>query len=129
MKQLRTNRGFTLIEVVVSLFIIAVGIAVASSVGASIKSSADAEKANIALRIAATELDTIRDGGYANVPANGTAFSSAYLSSLASSSASTTNSAYNAKTKLVSAGVSWVDSRGKSRYVSLTTLITQTGGL
>ncbi len=83
---------------------------------------------NNAFRIANSKLDELRAGGYAALPAGGT-FSDPGLANLPQGAASTSVTVWNAKTKQVRAGVSWLGADARTQVVSLTTLITQIGGL
>lgn len=123
-----TRRGFTLIEIVIALFIMSITIAFVAVVTDSIKITRDAAYENISFRIADSKLNELRALGYANLPAGGP-FSDSELSNIPHGLASTTVAVWNAKTKQVTTGVSWVDANARTRYVSLTTLITESGGL
>ncbi len=124
----KTFRGFTLIETLVAVFIVGVSITLFSVVGTLLKNAAEIRFEHTALRVAHTKLDELRALGYAALPPSGI-FSDPLLASIPSASASTSVSTYNTKTKKVVVGVAWVASTGSSRYVSLTTLVTEVGGL
>ena len=126
--QTNDTRGFTLIEIMLALFILSVAIVFATMVVGTIHVTSDSAYENNAFRIADTKLNELRAEGYAALPISGP-FSDASLTSLPSGEASTTVSDWNAKTKQVVTGVSWFGADGKTHYVSLTTLITETGGL
>lgn len=117
-----------MIEMLVALFIMSVAVAFVTIVTGTIKVTRDSTYENIAFRIADNKLDELRAGGYAVLPASGS-FSDTELSSLPQGVASTSITVLNAKTKQVTAGVSWRGADNLTRFVSLTTLITQTGGL
>ncbi len=123
-------RGFSLIEVVVSLFIMSVMLLLLQSVirsGVLVRTS---KSQGIALSIARNKLESLRGGGYAALPPNGS-FPDSLMSTLPPGATTTlTVSAYNAKTAQVTVGVVWLDAGASaSSTVSLSTLITQTGGL
>lgn len=120
-------RGFSLIEIIVSLFIISILIIASQTILFGTPLTQLAKDQDIALTIARNELESVRSGGYDSVPATGS-FSDSLLSSLTSGAGTITVSAYNAKTKHVTVTVTWSE-RGKSQSVSLDTLVTQTGGL
>jgi prepilin-type N-terminal cleavage/methylation domain-containing protein len=122
------RRGFTLIEMLVTLFIMSATFIFVTIVIGTIKTTRDSAYENIAFRIADNKLDELRAGGYGALPANGP-FSVPELSNLPQGVASTSVTSWNAKTKQVVAGVSWQDQGGLARFVSLTTLITESGGL
>ena len=124
----RAARGFTLIEMLVALFIMSVTVAFVTIVTGTIKVTRDATYENAAFRVADNKLDELRAGGYAALPASGS-FSDPALTVLPQGVASTSITDWNAKTKRVSAGVSWQGADGLARFVSLSTLITESGGL
>lgn len=123
-------RGFSLVEVIVSLFMVSVMLLLLQAVVHSGVLVRIAKNHGIALAIVRNELEILRAGGYATLPPNGS-FSDILLSTLPTAATTTlTVSAYNAKTKQVSASVVWLDPGSTaSSTVSLVTLITQTGGL
>ena len=121
-------RGFTLIEMLVAVFVMSVAAAFVTIVTGTIKVTRDSGFESIAFRVATAKLDELRAGGYAALPASG-AFVDPTLTSLPSGIASTSITDWNATTKQVAAGVSWQGADGLARNVSLTTLITQSGGL
>lgn len=121
-------RGFTLVEMLVALFIISVTVVFVLIVVGTITVTRNAMYENVAFRIVDNKLDELRAGGYAVLPANGP-FSNPELLNLPQGVASTSITDWNTKTKQVSAGVSWRDADDFTHFVSLTTLITETGGL
>ncbi|OGG40278.1 hypothetical protein A2118_02240 [Candidatus Kaiserbacteria bacterium GWA2_50_9] len=127
---IRSNnkRGFTLVEIIVALFIMSVGVVFATMVIGTMQVTRDSAFENVAFHIAENKLNELRAGGYAALPANGS-FSDSQLTSLPQSLASTTITTLNAKTKQVATGVSWLGADGQTRVVSLTTLIVESGGL
>lgn len=127
---MRTRRGFSLIEVIVSIFIVGVMLLLLQATlqsGILIRIS---KNQGVALSIAQNKLEELRAGGYAALPSSGT-FSNSLMSTLPQAATTTlTISVYNAKTKLISVGVLWRDPGATaSSTVSLATLITETGGL
>lgn len=125
---IRTVRGFTLVETVIALFVVSVTIAFVTVVTGTIKVTRDSTYENIAFRIADSKLNELRALGYASLPVSG-AFQDGELASIPNGAASTTVTALNEKTKQITAGVSWLGGDAKTKYVSLTTLITESGGL
>lgn len=117
-----------MIEMLVALLIMSVTIVFVTLVVGTIKVSRDSAYESVAFHIAGSKLDELRAGGYASLPANGS-FSSPELANLPQGTASTSVVDWNAKTKQVTAGVSWRGADNLTRFVSLTTLITQIGGL
>ena len=117
-----------MIEMLVALFIMSVAVAFVTIVVGTIKVTRDSTYENVAFRIADSKLDELRAGGYATLPASGP-FSDSGLASLPQGVASTSITDWNAKTKRVTASVSWRGADNLTRFVSLTTLITESGGL
>jgi type II secretory pathway pseudopilin PulG len=125
----RNTRGFSFIEVTIATGIIGLMIvATGTFLGRVPANGREFRDLDVALRIARNEIEALRAGGYAALPASGP-FANDLLSSLASSSASVAVSAYGAETKRVDVSVSWSETNASPRSVSLTTLITQTCGL
>ncbi|MBU6490898.1 prepilin-type N-terminal cleavage/methylation domain-containing protein [Patescibacteria group bacterium] len=126
---MRTSRGFSLIEVIVSIFIVGIMLLLLQAIiysGVLVRTS---KSQGIALAIARNELESLRAGGYAALPSSGS-FSDSLLSSLPNATTTLIVKAYNEKTKQVTANVIWMDAgSAASSTVSLSTLITQTGGL
>jgi prepilin-type N-terminal cleavage/methylation domain-containing protein len=125
-----TNKrhGFSLIEMLVALLIMSVTAAFVTVVMGTVKFTRDVAYENSAFRIADSKLEELRAGGYATLPAGG-AFSDPGLADLPQGAASTSVTVWNAKTKQVRAGVAWFGADGRTHTVSLTTLITESGGL
>lgn len=123
-------RGFSFIEVSISIFIVGVMLLMLQSVvrsGALVRIS---KSQGIALAIARNKLENMRVSGYAALPSSGT-FSDSLMSALPPLATTTfTVSVYNEQTKQVSVSVVWKDPGSTaSSTVSLSTLITQAGGL
>jgi len=122
-------RGFSLIEVTVAIAIIGLMIVTTSTLLQRLPVSGDEVRdQDTALKIARTEIEILRAGGYDALPASGP-FTNPLLSSLTSGSASVTITAYDAKTKQADVRVSWVGTGNTARSMSLTTLIAQTSGM
>ncbi|MDP1689992.1 MAG: type II secretion system protein [bacterium] len=124
----RYKRGFSLVEIVVTLFILSVTAIFATMVIGTIKVTRDSTFENVAFRIADSKLNELRAGGYATLPTSGP-FSDSQLTALPQGLASTTVTDWNAKTKQVVIGVSWFGADSTTHYVSLVTLVTESGGL
>ena len=105
-----------------------VAVVFATIVIGTVKVTRDAALENSAFRIAQSKLSELRATGYAALPSGGP-FPDSELASLPQGAASTTVATWNAKTKRVATGVSWLGADGVTRYVSLETLITESGGL
>jgi prepilin-type N-terminal cleavage/methylation domain-containing protein len=126
-KKNHSQNGFTLIEILVTVFILLLMLVFYASSLSTMRLTRIMQHKDIALRVLEEKMETLRGGGYANLPASGT-FTNTLLDSLPGPSASTTISLYNATTKEILVGVSWIDS-GTTYYVSLSSLITEIGGL
>jgi prepilin-type N-terminal cleavage/methylation domain-containing protein len=125
----RSLRGFSLIEITVSLFMLGVILVLSQSVLNIIPLGALAKHKDIALKIASHQLEELRSLGYENLPASGS-FVNPDLMLLASSTGMHTISDYNDKTKEVSVTVSWIEPSESEPYeIELKTLITEIGGL
>lgn len=122
------TRGFTLVEVTVSIFVIGVMLVASATLLRGVPASRLTLDQNIALAVAQNKLETLRAGGYAALPTTST-FVDTALSALASSTGNITVTAYNSKTKKVDVSVSWREADATAHSIALTTLITETGGL
>jgi prepilin-type N-terminal cleavage/methylation domain-containing protein len=121
------RRGFTLIEVLVTIAIIGAMLVTSQAIRLGAPLVLAAKNQDLALKIAQHEVELLRAGGYSNLPPSGT-FSDTLLASLPSGAGTLTVSTYNPKTKQIVVAVSWSE-KGSARSVSLTTLITEIGGL
>ncbi len=123
------SRGFSLIEVIVSIFIIGVALLLLQALIRGNALIALSKSQGVATAIVRNELESLRSGGYAALPPSGS-FSNILLDTLPFATTTLTVSDYNAKTKQISVSVMWRDpSSVATSTVSLSTLITQTGGL
>lgn len=131
-------RGFSLIESIVSIFIVGVMLLLLQGVLRSAALAQASQHQNAALSIARNELESLRAGGYGALPDSGPFYDS-LLSSLPSATAYLTISDYEEgeesgetgnEIKQVTVRVQWQDPGiTASSTVSLSTLISQTGGL
>lgn len=122
-------KGFSLIEVAVSLFVIGVVIMLASAILKAAPLSRHAKYESVATAIAGGELESLRALGYDALPSSGT-FSNSLMSGLPGGSGAIAVSNFNDKTKTVQVTVSWIEvGATASSSVALTTLVTSIGGL
>lgn len=125
----KINYGFSLLEVIVTLFIIGLVLVLYQAALGKVRLIQYAKNQEIALRVANNKIEELRSGGYSALPSSGS-FSDSQLNSLSNSSASMTITDYNADTKQILVTIQWLDPAGSSlKNISLTTLITKTGGL
>jgi len=123
------RRGFSLIEIVVSLFIFSILLLLFQAVlqgGASVRA---VKNQGVALSVAQNKLEHLRAEGYDALPASGT-FTAPLLVTIPSAVGSLTVGDYNPSTKRVTVTVTWQEpGLAASSTVSLATLITNIGGL
>lgn len=120
--------GFSILEVLISLLIIGAGLVIYTASTNSVILNKNTRHSEIALRIAATKIDSLRTTPFASLPGSGS-FTDPSLASLPNGQANLTVSDFNAKTKEITVVVSWLEpGSNPSHSVSLNTLITQ-GGL
>lgn len=123
------TKGFSLVEVTVAIALIALMIVTTSVLLQRLPvGGREVRDQDIALKIARTQVETLRAGGYDAVPTSGS-FANPLLSSLASSTALLAVSDYNSDVKQVDVTVSWRGANAVMRSVSLTTLIVSESGL
>ena len=127
--KLNSKSGFSLLEVIISLFIIGLILALYQAVLGNVRLIQYAKDQEIALRVANNKMEELRAGGYTALPASGS-FSDSQLNALSSSTAAMAITDFNATTKEVLITIQWREAVGTSaKNISLTTLITKTGGL
>jgi prepilin-type N-terminal cleavage/methylation domain-containing protein len=124
---LKKEAGFSIVEVVIALFILGIVMLVYASASNTLVLNRIAKHQQLAYRIAASELESLRSGGYGSLPASGS-FSDSLLSNLPSGVGSLAVSTYDPKTKQVVVTVTWTESSRPSQAVVLTTLVAE-GGL
>jgi len=123
------SSGFSLVEVTVAIGVIALMIVATAVLLQRLPvSGREVRDQDLALKIAREEVELLRAGGYASLPASGS-FTHPLLASLASSTALLAIADYNEDTKQVTATVSWRGASVVMRSVSLTTLIAEDSGL
>lgn len=121
--------GLTLIEILVSIGILGVMLILFQAVLSGSNLSSFAKNQGLALSVAETKLESLRQGGYAALPASGP-FSASDLSLLPGGSGTLSITDYDAATKRVTVTVSWLGHQSTTPFtLSIDTLITKTGGL
>ncbi len=128
MRFIKNNKGSTLIEVLVSLAVIATTFIIFQATINTVFINRESKHRELALRIAQTEMDDLRALSFANLPASGS-FSNSLLSSLPKSQANITITTTTSQTKQIIVLVTWREPTAKTTStINLTTLKTQ-GGL
>lgn len=124
---LRTRKGFSLVEVVLSLFVALALITILLTASATLRTSRNSNLQVIATQIASRQIENLRNTDYASLPANGTTtFNDSNLSKLPNSTATQTFSDYGTDIKQVTLQVSWQES-GVNKNIKIDTLIYKNG--
>lgn len=128
-KNNRNSFGFSLLEVLVTIFIAGLILLIYGASSNILFLSRSAKDQEIALRVANNKIEELRAVGYDALPASG-GFSDSQLNLLQGSFATMTITDFNADTKQIIVTVQWQEP-GSSvlRTISLPTLITKVGGL
>ena len=128
-KKQNSNSGFSLLEVLVTIFFIGLILVLYQSVLSKVRLIRYVDNQEIALRVANNKIEELRAGGYSALPASGS-FSDSQLNILSSCTAAMAITDFNATTKTVVITIEWQQPPSTSvRNILLTTLITKTGGL
>jgi prepilin-type N-terminal cleavage/methylation domain-containing protein len=122
------NRGFTLIEIIIAVFVLGVAALVFLSAFNTLVLTRSVKHQDVAARIASQEIEDLRAVGYSSLPTSGT-FTNSLSSELPSPQLALVVSDYNASIKKTVVTVSWQEVGQGTRSVVLSTLITNTGGL
>lgn len=125
--QLCPKRGFTLIEIVLSLFLILAIVSILFSASGTYIHSRRSNLRAIATKIASKQIETLRNTNFASLPPSGSFFDPD-LNQLPSGSAIRTVADYQSSTKIkqVTTQVSWIESN-VSEQIVLETLISEHG--
>lgn len=124
-----SRRAFTLIEILITIFIIALALLLYQGALSAVFLGRNAGDQEIALRIATRKLEEVRALGYASIPADGP-FSDAQLASLRNATTALSSTDVSLKTKEVTITILWQEPHASaSSTVTLATRITQIGGL
>lgn len=127
MKLFLNKNGYLLIEVVISLGIIAIFFILFQAAATTAILNRDVKHKDLALRIAQSQIENLRSLGYAALPTS-SSFIDTQLSLLPDGQSTTTFSQYNSKTLQAIVTVSWQESGSNNRHnVSLNTLISEGG--
>jgi prepilin-type N-terminal cleavage/methylation domain-containing protein len=124
----KNQQGFTIIEIVVTLFIIGVTLILFRATANSLLLNKSDRFREIALHIADKKLQTVRTTTFASIPASGT-FTDTQLSTIPNGQATMTVTDINSKLKDVSIVVTWSGPKnGSTQQVHLETYVAS-GGL
>lgn len=127
-KIVKTQSGFSIIEIVVTLFIIGLTLILLQMSANSVVLNKQARYKEIATRIADQKMQSIRTTAFASIPSSGS-FNDPLMSSIPGGSGSITVTNTSATLKNVTVTVNWLNSRSNATTsVSLQTYITE-GGL
>jgi len=119
--------GMTIIEVLVSLFMVGVALLLMHASVNSLLINRNAKHQELAARIAASQMEELRNTTYLSLPGSGS-FTHPLLINLPQGEANMTLTNFNATTKEISVVVSWREPDSTTtRNVTLTSLITQNG--
>lgn len=123
----RWRRGFTLIEIALSLLFILALVTILLTASGTFRTTRKGNLQGIATKIASRQIESLRNTAFASLPVSGN-FSDPDLSKLPNSSASQTLDDYEASTKikLVKIQVNWTES-GATQNIKLETLISENG--
>ena len=127
METFKNNSGSTLIEVVISIALIAATFVIFQATANTVFLNRESKHRDLALRIAQTEMDGARALAFADLPTS-SSFSNSLLGSLPQSQASRTVTTINSTTKQLVVLVSWREpTANDTSTINLTTLITTSG--
>lgn len=126
---LKLVRGFTLIEIVLSMFVILAIVTILFTTSATFKTSRRSNLNTLAGKIAARQVESLRKTDYSSLPAVGSSsFTDSELTRLPEGTANQTVSLYqsNADVKQFAITVGWSEG-GMAKSVTMDTLIYRNG--
>ncbi|OGE04309.1 hypothetical protein A3I53_00960 [Candidatus Curtissbacteria bacterium RIFCSPLOWO2_02_FULL_40_13b] len=135
MPVLNTKRGFTLVEILLSIFLILAIVSILFATSGTFVSSRKSSLQGVATKIASREIENLRNTAFASLPncpsptgCNITVAEEPDLSKLPSSSATKTIDDYESsnKIKLVTINVNWTENAA-TQNIKLETLISENG--
>src|SRR3989344_6457773 len=113
---IKNQKGFSLLEVVVSIAIIAGLFMLYTAVISNIYLSRTVKQKDIALKIASHQIEGLRAAGYDLLPATGS-FNDINLALLPSGSGTVTVTDYSDQIKQVVVAVAWTDFSGENQSI------------
>ncbi len=127
MPKFAARRGFTLLEIVLALFLVLAIIVMLLSASGTLVSSRSSNLRGIAAKIESREIETLRKMNFDSLPATGS-FTDADLSKLPQGTATQTLSSYQSSPdiKLVEVQVNWIENSA-AKLLSEDTLIYRNG--
>lgn len=127
-RRLPSLTGFSIIGIVLAVGILGGILVTVESVLTSSTLVRSTQFGSVALGIAGSELDRMRSLGYDALPATGPVLNSD-LTLLPQGSEDVTVTDFDTESKSVTVTVNWVEPRTGSQSLSLTTLVSNVGGL
>ena len=129
MSKTNSRPGYSLVEVLITLFIVAMALVLYQVAASSIRLTRTAKHQGVALRVANDKMEELRAGGYDAMPVSGS-FADPELDVLAENSAEINITDFNSDTKQVLVQIQWREPGSATfRNLTLVTLVTKTGGL
>lgn len=126
-KRKKSSGGYTIIEVIVSLFIIAICLIIYGASANSVTLNRFTSHQDLARRVADSAMEDMRSYGYGNLPGSGP-WSSPLLGKLPGGSAYLNVSDYNTDTKEVLITVTWAEpGQSQASSVTMVTLVNKNG--
>ena len=124
---LKFKRGFSLIEIVLALFLVLALISILLTASATYTHSRRSNLQSIATKIASREIENLRDTAFGNLPGTGT-LTDPDLSKLPSSNANRNVANYDpdGKIKQITITIDWTE-KGLTKQIVMETLISEYG--
>jgi Tfp pilus assembly protein PilV len=124
----KKQSGFSYIEVLVSLFMVSIALVLMHAAHNALLLNRTAQHRELALRIASSQIEVLRNTPLASLPNSGS-FAHSLLTELPSGVANMTIGNFNARTWEVSVVVTWREPHSPStqQSVELATLMTENG--
>lgn len=123
----KKSGGFTLVEILLSIFLILALISILLTTSASYNQTRRSNLQQLAMSIASKRMETLRNTAFASLPPSGS-FADSDLSKLPQSTATQTISNYQSSTKikLITINITWTE-KGVTKNAKLETLYSETG--
>lgn len=125
----KPKKGFTLIEVVISILLILALVTILLVTTGTFNSTRNSNLQGVAAKIASKKVESLRKSGFANIPIGGpTSFSDSDLSKLPNATATQTVTYFTSttKVKVVTINVDWTIN-GAPRNIKMETLVYEYG--